>query len=512
MCSTRSRSARSPTNWSAAPAAVAPVSVLHLLCHGGRAGQTNGIMFDSERSSRAVTVDALRLRQILAPYAGTLRLVVLMVCDSANGGQFDSVAQSLHRAGIQAVIGSRFLFSVPGSKCVADSLYHAMLVQRQSLEDAFRYTRKQLAREPTYLDWASLQLYAREADGTGFHPLVMKQPESNPTESPTDSLNQIAFDRLELPSLIQLRDLATDAMASRFGKDIGIACVELVDADHELVVEPRLVKLCRDLLDKHAAPRQGQFFDLDPNRIFVTLPDVQGATQLLADFCQSVTEHNYGESRDNQLTIRVGLHRGVIYTDGEVMTGPGVDMVKGIARTARSGEILLSARALRAAPKITQALCSVVDLTDSVAEAPPAQLYLFTWRDNSRLPMSVLIEHAEEEIELPEQDLISFGRLDTLPDGTIANDIVLSHPDDRVQRAISRWHFELRRKKSGYVLRSISRLGTQVDDKAVAVNQEEPVGVGTVICVAQRLKIVLKGDDGSGARRHGATMTIGLPL
>ncbi|MCG8418495.1 MAG: CHAT domain-containing protein [Proteobacteria bacterium] len=495
-----------------------PVSVLHLLCHGGKAGKSNGVMLNDERDrNRAVAVDPLRLRQILAPHAGTLRLVVLMVCNGGDSATFNSIAQSLHRAGIQAVVGSRFLLSVSGSVCVAETLYQAMLVKNMSLEDAFLHTRKQLARDASYLDWASLQLYARAADGAETRPLTLSSDTpaastANAQAKDPEMLTEDDVARLDLPSLIAVRDMAANAIGARFGKNVAAACVELVDGTCDGGLDSALLAQCRNLLATHVAPRGGTVFEPDTSRFYITFAEVRAAFQAVEDFCQAVTEENYRESRDNQITVRVGLHRGIVYTDGKVITGATVDLIRCIAAGARNGEILLSEPALRAAPKFTQAMCSAIEELESIEDMPAVPVYAFLWRDNSQLPASVLFEHSDEEVELPEKDLISFGRLASLPDGTRANDIVLSHPDETIQRAISRWHFELRRKQSGYVLRSTSRLGTLVGDTPVANEQEVPVSVGTVICVAKQLRLVLKGDDGSWSRRHGATMTVGIPM
>lgn len=65
----------------------AAVSVLHLLCHGGEVGSTFGLSLDSDEVGAAgVVVDAGRLLELLAPYASTLRLVVLCACESGNPG------------------------------------------------------------------------------------------------------------------------------------------------------------------------------------------------------------------------------------------------------------------------------------------------------------------------------------------------------------------------------------------------------------------------------------------
>lgn len=148
-----------------------PIQVLHLLCHGTVTGSAFGFALDDDEApGRVAAVDAGRLRQILAPHAGTLRLVVLSACDGGNcgalGNHLGSVAQGLHRAGIAAVVASRFPLSTSGSKRLARALYLALCKDAATLEQAFLAARRHLAEDAQQLDWASLQLYARSADGS----------------------------------------------------------------------------------------------------------------------------------------------------------------------------------------------------------------------------------------------------------------------------------------------------------------------------------------------------------
>ncbi len=160
-----------------------PVSVLHLLCHGAEAGDTFGLALDGEQGQ--AVVDATQLRQQLAPFAKQVRLVVLSACDSGNfgelGNRLGSVAHALHRCGFQSVIASRFPLSVGGSIALTETLYRELLCGPSSLETAFLSARKSLAKRETELpqeerklDWASVQLYARLADGDDTRPVVFR--------------------------------------------------------------------------------------------------------------------------------------------------------------------------------------------------------------------------------------------------------------------------------------------------------------------------------------------------
>ncbi|MBK8263506.1 MAG: CHAT domain-containing protein [Nannocystis sp.] len=92
------------------------------------------------------------------------------------GNHLGSVAQALHRGGIQSVVASRYPLSVAGSNILAEALYRAILVDLHPLERALPLARARLARLTQHLDWASLQLYAREADGDDTRPVVLGAP------------------------------------------------------------------------------------------------------------------------------------------------------------------------------------------------------------------------------------------------------------------------------------------------------------------------------------------------
>ncbi|MCA9661340.1 MAG: CHAT domain-containing protein, partial [Myxococcales bacterium] len=154
-----------------------PYVILHLLAHGGRRGATSGLVLDGD-DGRPHVVDAGRLRQLLAPFAASLRLVVIAACDGGDvgdpGNHLGSVAQALHRAGIQAVVASRYPLSIAGSTILAESLYRGLAVELRSLEGALLVTRQRLAEEVAPLDWAGLQLYARAEDGDDTRPIVVR--------------------------------------------------------------------------------------------------------------------------------------------------------------------------------------------------------------------------------------------------------------------------------------------------------------------------------------------------
>ncbi len=155
------------------------IAVLHLLCHGAGVGSTFGLVFDGEsEGDGARTVDAARLRQLLAPHADTLRLVVLSACDSGNAGELGnrlgSTAQTLHRGGLAQVVASRYPLSVAGSVRFSQTFYRKLLAGPDSVEQALLAARRDLASHTAQLDWASLQLYAHAEDGEDSRPIALR--------------------------------------------------------------------------------------------------------------------------------------------------------------------------------------------------------------------------------------------------------------------------------------------------------------------------------------------------
>jgi hypothetical protein len=142
-------------------------AILHVLCHGITLHDTVALGFHGEHG-RADLVDATRLRRLLAPHAHHIRLVVLMACHGGDpgalGNHLGSIAQNLHRVGIQAVIASRFPLSLRASTCFAGAFYEALLAAHAGMEKAFQVSRTTALRGTSGRDWSSFQLYARPED------------------------------------------------------------------------------------------------------------------------------------------------------------------------------------------------------------------------------------------------------------------------------------------------------------------------------------------------------------
>ena len=133
------------------------------------------------------------------------------------------------------------------------------------------------------------------------------------------------------------------------------------------------------------------------------------------------------------------------------------------------------------------------------------------WRDPQAFPRRVLIQETGEELPLPQQDVVAFGRL-AEHDGMPANDIVLNHPNPELARRVSRWHFELRRQPDGLMLRALSNDSTLLDGLPVVRGAVVPVRAGAVIRVADTLSLHLLGGASAAFDDMSHTTLVRAPI
>lgn len=148
-----------------------PVHVLHILCHGVIHDRSVCLAWNDDDGDGPAIIDGGRLRLLLAEHAPALRLVVLCACDSSHEGMLGthlgSLARTLHRAGIETVIGSAVPLSTRGSITFAERFYRALVAEQRAPAAAFANARRQLARHVRTLDWLALRLYARPQSSDG---------------------------------------------------------------------------------------------------------------------------------------------------------------------------------------------------------------------------------------------------------------------------------------------------------------------------------------------------------
>lgn len=156
-----------------------PVRALHLLAHGAHdpanPGATALVLCRPDAPDEPAFVRGEELAGVLAPHAGRLRLVVVAACGGADPGSLDvtlgSVAEALHLAGIEAVVGARYPLGAEASVTFARAFYGALLGEWRAVEDAFVAARQRLFTDHEGFDWAGLQLFA---DGPPCRPVAVR--------------------------------------------------------------------------------------------------------------------------------------------------------------------------------------------------------------------------------------------------------------------------------------------------------------------------------------------------
>jgi predicted component of type VI protein secretion system len=61
-----------------------------------------------------------------------------------------------------------------------------------------------------------------------------------------------------------------------------------------------------------------------------------------------------------------------------------------------------------------------------------------------------------------------------------------------VHVSVSRWHFELRRQPTGFVLRQLSNQTTEVDGQAVPAGGEVPIKDGSMVRLGRVMTLTFK--------------------
>ena len=303
------------------------------------------------------------------------------------------------------------------------------------------------------------------------------------------------LERYSLTEILRLQNELSKTIQRRFRKNLAITFSDVVGSTAYFQrfgneVGRRLLQRSIDLVTQVVGEAEGRIVDTAGDGVFCCFPGAEVAANAMIKLEWLISQDNAGFEHDHQLVIRVGLHWGPVLTDGEIVTGDAVNICARIASEARSGEICLSNAAFQELPANLRARTNLLrDPLDLKGIADPVTLYSLEWRDLEKFPNKVLIEETEEEVTLPNLDLIRFGRLEVEADGRPANEVVLLLADPDQNRKISRRHFALRRHPDGYRLRQISHQRTEVDGVVVPYGSGVDIKPGSVACLSDILTL-----------------------
>jgi len=295
----------------------------------------------------------------------------------------------------------------------------------------------------------------------------------------------------EALSLAEIIKLQT-RLKRRFEKSLALAFSDMVGsatyfATHGDEAGRRLQQRHFDSLAGTIPQHRGRIVDTAGDGAFLVFPSPTDAALALIELQGHIARQNALQTDAHHLDVRMAIHWGPVLTDGVVVTGDSVNLCARIAGTASAGEIRLTSAAAELLADL-RARCSGLPPATVKGIAKPVEIVRLEWLDRSRFPTRCRIRESGQEIELPNKDLITFGRLRE-QNGIVANDVVLSLKDASISQQVSRWHFELRRHPDGFRLRSVTDQATLVDGHPVTKGNDANLSVRSVVRVGNVLTI-----------------------
>jgi class 3 adenylate cyclase len=287
------------------------------------------------------------------------------------------------------------------------------------------------------------------------------------------------LDALSFTEMIRLRDELSSALHRRFGRDLALVFTDVVGSTNHFArfgdaAGRAMQQRHFDHLAAAIAGRSGRVVDTAGDGAFTVFASMDEAARAMIAMQSAILAGNYGRDRFQRLSVRVGIHWSSALTDGAVVSGDGVNLCARVAGAAEPGGVLVTRAGFSALASDLRPRCRDPQSVSLKGIPYPVEVLRMDWLDLSRFPTHVEVVEARVRVALPEQEVISFGRLH-MSDGVIANDVVLTLPDELALQRISRWHFELHRHADGFHVRPVSSQGVEVDGALVAKGDEAPL-------------------------------------
>jgi class 3 adenylate cyclase len=317
------------------------------------------------------------------------------------------------------------------------------------------------------------------------------------------------LDTLSFTEMIQLQTQLGEALKRRFGRQLCLCFTDVVGSTPYFArfgdaAGRGLQQRHFDLLRAALPVGEGRIVDTAGDGAFAVFPKVEGAAAALIEFETRVSAQNITYAREHQLVVRAGLHYGPVLTDGDAVTGDAVNLAARVCASGAPGEIRITEAAFRELSPQRRLSCRGIGQVALKGVAEPVPLMALEWRDRSRFASRLRVLETGEELPIPPQDTISFGRLRD-QGGVQANDVVLQLREREKGLRISRWHFELRRLTDGFVLRSVTDQSTEVDGKQLGRGEECPLRPDSRVVLAGVMTVEFQPEVVRQSDEMGAT-------
>ncbi len=326
------------------------------------------------------------------------------------------------------------------------------------------------------------------------------------------------FESQSLTELIEIEKKISQTITKRFKRHMALVFSDIVGSTDYFQrygdKEGRgLQQKHYDLLNIVLAQYKGQLIDTAGDGAFFCFEHAQAAAEATIELQNQVCKENLKETKERRLTLRIGIHWGPVLMDKKVVTGDSVNLAARVAGQADEEMIAITKETSLELMSELRLICKPFKSASLKGISEPVELLVLPWRNEELFPTCVKIKESGEEIDLPEKDLISFGRLSKHGDET-ANDIVLRLDNEEETRQISRWHFQLRRGIDGFHLKSLSKKPTEVDGQEIAEDEEKTIKIGSVVRISDVMTLTFYKRADAGANEtigEESTMMGDLP-
>jgi class 3 adenylate cyclase len=296
------------------------------------------------------------------------------------------------------------------------------------------------------------------------------------------------LESLSLTEVVRLQNQLSAILARRFERSLALVFSDVVGSTPYFArfgdeAGRRLQQQHFDLLAAAYAGTDGRTLDTAGDSALLAFSNVEAATETLVRFQKSLSDLICRLPIDRHWATRSGIHWGPVLTDGTVIAGDTVNLCAKVAASARPGEIRLTKAAFHELPNRIRLVCHTLGMVSLGNPSRSMELMELSWRDLLKLPTLIVIEETGERILLPEQQVITLGRLQDVS-GSRANDIVIQLPDTIRTHQISRWHLEIRRTPTGLVLNSLSDKLTEIDGISLMRGKPKPLQIGSKVRLA----------------------------
>jgi len=299
------------------------------------------------------------------------------------------------------------------------------------------------------------------------------------------------FETMTMAEIIRLQDRLSQTLKRRFERNLALTFSDIVASTAYFSrfgneAGRALHQRHSDMLGAAVGPVGGRIVDTAGDGAFACFPSVEAAVTGVVELQKAISRDNASRPREHHLAVRIGLHYGPVLTDGDAVTGEPVNLAARVAANAQPGEVRLTTEAFREIPDpVLRSQCRPVPPQQLKGIPQTVRLLILAWRNPALFPTKVELVETGEVIALPDQDFLSFGRLQDDEGGVAGNDVVVSHPDPAVSQCISRWHFQLRRTPEGLLLRPVTDQITEVDGEPVPKGSDVPICSGTTVRLAR---------------------------